>query len=134
MRLSLESSFRNGVVSILLYGVVDLARVDSRKIMTTLRFVVWGVGTSLVCVGKSSAASFASISGVTSSLTIMFATASLENALPAPVALGSSEREKKRSAARHAATGAIQGRLAFSAGTCQMPRMKRVMTAGPATP
>ena len=68
--------------------------------MTTLRLLVCGVSTNLVSVGSEPAASFVSISGVASSPTTMFATASLEKALPAPVALGSSERERRASAAR----------------------------------
>ena len=80
------------------------------------------------------AATADTLAGVASSLTIMFATASLEKAFPAPVALGSSEREKKANAARHAAGRTVHGRLAPRPGTCQPWVIRRVTTAGPTLP
>src|SRR5215204_961720 len=131
-RLSFASWAMKGVVSRpSLYGVVDCARVDSRKTITTLRRLVSGVCTNLVLVGSESAASFASISGLVNSLTNMFATASLEKALPAPVALGSSERARKDTAARHAASGAGENRPTLRVGRCQPWVTRRVTTAGP---
>src|ERR671916_929101 len=133
MRLSSESSSRKGVVSrSSLYGVVDFARVDSRMTMTTLRRFVCGVGTNLVSVGSEPAASFTSTCGVAISLTSMFATTSLEKALPAPVALGSNERENKQRAARYVTSRAGPGgRPTFRGGTCQRWVASRVTTAGP---
>src|SRR5215217_2967675 len=93
-RLSFASSAMKGVVSRpSSYGVVDCARVDSRKTITTLRRLVSGVGTYLVHVG--------------------------------------SERARKDTAARHAASGAVENRPTFRVGRCQPWVMRRVTTAGP---
>jgi hypothetical protein len=114
---------------------VDFARVDSRKTMTTLRRFVSRVPTNSVSVGSEPAASFTSTSGVAISLTIMFATTSLEKALPAPVALGTNERENRQRAARYVTSRPARGRPRFRpGGTCQRWAARRVTTAGPTVP
>src|SRR5215203_219109 len=134
-RLSFASAARNGVVlRSSSYAVVERARVDSRKTITTLRLLVCGVSANLVWVGGAAAASFVTFSGVASSPTIMFATASLEKALPAPVALGSSEREKSESAATHATSGLAPARPPPRVGRCQPWVTRRVIIAGPTVP
>src|SRR3712207_9459027 len=95
--------------------------------MTTLCRFVCGVSTNSVSVGSEPGASLTSISGVASSLTIMFAKASLEKALPAPVVLGSSDRQKKENAARQEASPAGQGRPTFRVGRSQRWVEKLVM-------
>src|SRR4028119_2312018 len=117
IRLSSESSSRKGVVSISsLYAVVDRARVDSRKIRATLRFSACGVGDRLVSVGRDLGGTVASTSVVAISLTTMFARGSRAKALPALVTLGTTERQKSRSAAAPTASGARAGRRGALAG------------------
>src|SRR4028118_514159 len=115
----------------LLYGVVDRARVDSRKIITTLRFSVFGVGERLVFVGRDLGETEASTSVLATSLTTMFARGSRAKAFPALVTLGTTEREKNRSAARPTARGPRIERLASPAtGDSQVPGNRREMSAG----